>query len=181
MPPSNPSTPLPARQSSLTTPAVTTVQRSGFAKADAVRRIVTGVVLDPYAVDLQNDWTPPADVEQTAADWLAKWNMIGADHDSRIKGAQVVESYLFPYPSIADYEAARANKPHNVLELPFGDDVIHSGAWVLSVRLPEDAWQSVVDGSWGAFSIRGFGERTSAPKSVMPQVTVFRIEVPPNV
>ena len=46
-----------------------------IAKADSVKRIVYGVVLDPYGatgpeVDAHEDWTPPADVETAAHEYL---------------------------------------------------------------------------------------------------------------
>lgn len=156
----------------------TSPQTAVFAKADTERRVVTGVVLDPYAVDLQNDWSPPSAVEVAAYNWLAKWATVGMEHDARLKGSEVVESYCFPYPAPEDYAAACACKPHRIFELSLGGDVVHSGSWVLSVRLPESAWPSVVDGSLAAFSIRGFGERTEVSVHAMPDVSVIRIEVP---
>lgn len=147
------------------------------AKLDEAKRIVYGVVLDPYAVDLQNDWSPPNEVEDAAHGWLAHWRMIGSQHERRSPDTEVVESYLFPYPTPADYRAACAVQPHRIFELQFGADVLHSGAWVLAVRLTDDAeWAKFLAGEYGAFSIRGFGERVPVPRAAMPQVTTLRID-----
>lgn len=147
-----------------------------IAKADEAKRVVYGVVLDPYAVDLQDDWSPPNEVEEAAHAWLANWRMVGSQHEARSPGSQVVESYLFPYPSPADYRAACAVQPHRVFALPFGRDVLHSGAWVLGLKLTDDAeWEKYRSGEYDGLSIRGYGERVEVARSAMPQIEIIAI------
>jgi hypothetical protein len=156
------------------------LRASGIApvcKADEGKRIVYGVVLDPYAVDLQGDWSPPDEVENAAHGWLANWRMVGSQHAARSPGSQVVESYVFPYPTPEDYRLACAIQPHRVYELQFGADVVHSGSWVIGVKLVDDAeWNRYLAGEYGGFSIRGFGDRVEVPTRLMPAIEVLRID-----
>lgn len=149
-------------------------------KADTSKRIIYAVALDPYSVDLQNDWTPPDEVENAAHGWLANWRMIGSEHASRSPGSVVVESYVFPYPTPDDYRAACAAQAHRAYELPFGADVIHSGAWVVGLKLTDDGeWNKYLAGQYGGVSIRGFGERTDVPRAFMPPVEFLRLPTSP--
>lgn len=154
-------------------PAGRVLERAPFSKADLSKHVTSGVVLDPYVVDLQQDWVPPNDVEDCAWSWLRKWSVVGADHDHRIE-AWPVESFCLPYPTQGDYEAACALQPHRAWELPFGEDVLHSGAWVLSVLYGDAEWPRVLSGEYAAYSIRGFGEREDVSPAAMPEVTFLR-------
>lgn len=147
------------------------------AKADEAKRIVYGVVLDPYAIDLQNDWSPPNEVEDAAHGWLANWRAIGSQHAARSPGSVVVESYVFPYPTPEDYRLACTLQPHRIFEARFGADVVHSGAWVLGIKLTDDGeWAKYLAGEYGGLSIRGFGDRAEVAPSLMPAVIVLRLD-----
>lgn len=150
-----------------------------IAKADEAKRVVYCVTLDPYAIDLQNDWSPPHEVEDAAHGWLGNWRMVGSQHAARSPGSVVVESYVFPYPSMEDYRAACAVQPHRIFELEFGADVLHSGSWVVGIKLTDDGeWNKYLAGEYGGVSIRGYGERLEVPRSAMPAVDVIRIGGP---
>ena len=139
------------------------------AKADGAKRIVYGVVLDPYIVDAHDDHLSPSAIEETAHDFLASSRTIGLDHNGKIE-AKVVESWLHPYPSSEDYKAAMNGEPHKARKTKFGDDVIHSGSWILGVKLDAEQWAKVQAGELNAFSIGGFGTREDMSADDMPKV-----------
>jgi hypothetical protein len=139
-------------------------------KSDDEKQIVYGVVLDPYQVDAHNDWIPPSDVEDTAHGFLTKSRVIGFEHQDRAN-AEVVESFVEAYPTPADRKAAFANQPHAAYVRKFGDDEIHSGAWIIGVKVGDAEWLLVKSGEIDAFSIGGFGEKKRVSKQMMPEVS----------
>ena len=147
-------------------------------KADEAKRIVYGVVLDPYSsssgsdghlVDAHSDYVSPLEVETTAHNYLANSRAVGLEHNGELE-AQVVESWIHPYPSSEDYRAAMAGKPHKVRRTEFGSDVVHSGSWVLGVKLKPDQWDKVKSGELNAFSIGGYGTREPIDAGELPVV-----------
>jgi hypothetical protein len=144
-------------------------------RTDAPKRIVAGVVLDPYVVDLQDDWVPPDAVETAAHEWASKWRILGEDHDARAEGLRVVESWLVPYPP-GQRELAVEGKPHAIWSIPYGTDRVLSGSWVLAVQAETDeAWERIASGEWSAFSIGGFGRREEIDPVAMPAVEVIEL------
>ena len=146
-----------------------------ISKADPVKRIVYGVVLDPYGnngpqEDSQLDWTSPAETEKTSHDFMAGPRTIGLQHKGKAK-AVVVESWVEPYPDRAEYLKAMRGEPHRVSRRKFGDDVLHSGAWALGVKIGEDEWQLYEDGEINAFSPGGYSIKTPLDRADMPEVT----------
>jgi hypothetical protein len=143
-------------------------------KADETKQIVYGVVMDPYGkngpeADAHNDWTPPAEIEKTAHGFMKGSRVIGMQHNQKAE-ASVVESWVEPYPTRKDYLKAMNDEPHKVTKRPFGDDVLHSGAWVMGVQLGHDEWKAYERGDINAFSPGGFGLRTPLSPSMMPEV-----------
>lgn len=143
-------------------------------KADESKRIVYGVVLDPYLKggDTQGDVIPPADVEKTAHDFMKNSRMISIDHARPADAdVQVIESFIEQYPSQDDYRKAMAGEPHAVSRRSYGGDVLHSGAWVLGTQLNDELWGKFKSGELQSYSIEGFGTRSPLQQSSMPQVT----------
>lgn len=138
-------------------------------KANKAKQIVYGVVLDPYVVDAHDDWIPPADIEDTAHEFM-KRRVITLQHDEVAPDAQLVESFVEKYPTQSDYENAHLNKAHSAFASDYGSDRIHSGAWVIGVQLSDRLWKQYLDGEIGAFSIEGFGVRESVDQLAMPVV-----------
>lgn len=134
------------------------------ALSDAPKRIVYGVVLDPYVVDAHNDVVPPAEIEATAHEWLKSTGGLVNLHHKTSANAHAVESFVEAYPTPEDYRAAMAGKPHRAYRRKYGDDVVHSGAWVIGVQLDEALWAAVERGEIAAFSIEGFGVKTPTEK-----------------
>ena len=138
-------------------------------KADSEKQIVYGVVLDPYQVDAHKDWISPKTIEETAHGWMAKSRVIGFNHEKKAN-AQAVESWLVPYPTSADYKNAMDWKDHKAYTFPLGNDVVHSGSWVLGTKLSDDEWKRVQSGEINAYSIGGFGARRETTFQEMPKV-----------
>ena len=156
------------------TDAISEMQKTGHTKVRVVKsadekQIVYGVVLDPYSVDLQNEWVPPAEIESTAHGFMKKSRVIGFEH-TRKADAQIVESWVEPYPSPADYKAALENRPHRAYVRKFGDDDIHSGAWVAGVQVGDQEWALYKQGKLNAFSVGGFSFKSKVLKAAMPEV-----------
>lgn len=142
-----------------------------IAKALDEKQIVIGVVLDGYQVDSQGDWTPPSEIEKTAHDWMANSRVVGLQHEGPAN-AVVVESWLWPYPTGDDYRAAMAGEPHQAYAAKFGDQVVHSGSWLIGVKIMDDeTWAAVQAGLITAYSIGGNGLQQPMTVGAMPDVT----------
>lgn len=143
-------------------------------KAYEPKQIVYAVVLDPYQFDAHGDWIPPRHVEEAAHKFLRESRLIGRDHDHPAD-AQVVESWVERYPSEDDYRKAFDGKAHRAFELPFGADTVHSGAWVLGIKLGDSEWRAYRDGEIDALSIGASGYRTPASEASMPEVEFVKL------
>jgi hypothetical protein len=144
-----------------------------ISKADEEKRIIYAVVLDPYGrngpeTDAHNDWIPPAHVEDTAHKWMEKSGVVSLHHKGPTKSF-AVESWIEQYPP-GDHKKAMRGSPHRVFRRKFGEDTIHSGAWVLGTKLSDADWAAFKAGEIGAYSIEGLGHRTEASRAVMPEV-----------
>ena len=145
-------------------------------KADTLKHIVYGAVIDPYGpdgprADAHNDWIPPADVEAAAHDYLQGPMAISVQHKTPAD-ARVVESWVEPYPDHGEYLKAMRGEPHTVHRRKFGSDVVHSGSWMMGVHLGENEWEAYEKGELNAFSPGGFGFRTPITPALMPEVTI---------
>jgi len=143
-------------------------------KSDKLKQIVYAAVVDPYGPngaqpDAHDDWIPPATVEETAHKYLQGPMVIGMQHRDTAK-ARVVESWVENYPSDDDYKKALAGEDHSVYRRKFGDDVVHSGSWMLGVKLGDEEWKAFEKGEINAFSPGGFGIRSPLSPSQMPAV-----------
>lgn len=147
---------------------------SQIIKAAAVKRIVYGVVSDPYGAngaeeDAHNDWISPDTVEKMAHDYMKESRVVGLQHKEKAS-AQVVESSIEQYPSREEYLKAINGEPHRVTRRQFGDDVVHSGSWIMGVELGEKEWNLYQKGEITAFSIGARGVREALKKSEMPKI-----------
>lgn len=142
-----------------------------IAKADSLKKIVFGVVLDPYAIDAHNEWVSPAEVENTAYEYLKKSRFVSVHH-AKPSDAQVVASYVVDYPSLSDRAKAFAGEPHRVTRQKFGDDYVHSGTWIMGTQLTDELWDAYLRGEIQAYSIEGFAAKQPIKHSDLPKVTV---------
>lgn len=144
-------------------------------KSEPIKRIVYGVVFDPYdengaRFDAENEWIPPHEIEATAHDFIGSQQVIGWEH-SRKADAKVVESWIEAYPSREDYLKAMRGDDHHVTRRKFGDDVLHSGSWVLGVRLGEHEWNEYMKGNINGFSPGGSSFKKPITAAKLPKVT----------
>jgi hypothetical protein len=135
---------------------------------------VYGVVLDPYAPDAHDDWIPPGEIEKTAREFMKKSRVISLQHEE-LTDAKVVESFVEIYPSKSDRVKALRKEPHRAYKRHFGNDVIHSGSWVLGVELTPELWQQFKQGKFAAFSIEGYAIRVPTTTAAMPRVNFIEI------
>lgn len=146
------------------------------AKQEPAKQIVYGVVMDPYGqygpqFDAHGDWFSPADVERDAHNFTSgPVRKIRIQH-RRDSNASMVESWVEQYPSPEDYRAAMNEQPHKVTRRKFGNDVVHSGSWVMGVKLGDAEWKDVEDGKFNNFSPGGVGVRRKMEAYEMPEVT----------
>ncbi len=138
-------------------------------KADADKRIIYAVVLDPYQFDTHQDWIPPHEIEETAHRWFAESRLVSLQHKGPT-ASYAVESWVEAYPSKQDYRAAMAEEPHQAYRRKFGSDTIHSGAWIIGTKLCDADWEKYEDGEIDAYSVEGFGRREKVSRSAMPKV-----------
>jgi len=152
---------------------------SKISKEAPMKRIVYGVVVDPYGAngaqaDAHNDWMPPDEVEKMAHNYLQSSRVIGLQHVKKAD-AKVVESWVEQYPSREDYLKALNGEEHKVSRRKFGDDFVHSGSWIMGVELGEKEWELFKSGKVTAFSPGGFGVRRPLNKAEMPKVTFVEL------
>lgn len=141
-----------------------------IAKAADEEQIVVGVVLDPYEIDTQGEWVPPAVIKDTAHGFLES-RVIGHEHRKQASaGTRLVESWVERYPSLEDEKKAHNLQPHTAYETKYGDDKVHSGAWMVAVKLGDADWAAYKRGEITGFSVGGFSYKTNVTKAAMPAV-----------
>jgi len=135
-------------------------------------------VLSPDSEDAHGDMVPVNEIEETAHKYLDSSRTVGRQHSS-LANANVVESYIVHYPSDEDYRKALSGENHNSYKIPFGNDYITSGTWVMGVKLGEDEYQAVRRGDITGFSIGGYGRRIKREKRDLPQITYLTMQPQP--
>ncbi|MCP4570686.1 MAG: hypothetical protein GY841_24135, partial [FCB group bacterium] len=145
------------------------------------KQIVYGVVTDPYCVDgnfidAHGDWISPRAIEEDSHQFNIGERKIYSQHNKRLLDAQLVESNIEQYPSPEDYQNAMAGKDHSIYRRPFGKDFVHSGSWVVGVKLGDKEWEEAQRGEKTAFSPRGFGRSEDLDHSKMPDVTIIELK-----
>ena len=101
---------------------------------------------------------------------MAEVNSAGRALVRQLPGKKSVESWVEQYPSREDYLAARRGEPHKVYRRAFGDDVVHSGSWMMGVKLTDELWKMYEDGKITAFSPGGFGFRRVMRPTDFPKI-----------
>lgn len=115
-------------------------------KADKMKQIVYGVVLEPDSIDSQDDYMTPDDIEETAHNYMENFRIVGSQHSKGIQ-AVPVESYIAP------------------MDLHFdggdnGPQVVKKGSWILGVKVKDPKeWDKVMNGDYTGYSVGGEGYR----------------------
>lgn len=106
------------------------------------RQIIKTSILTPGVPDREGDILAADNIENVAFDFMENHQRVDEMHDEIERPEHsIVESYIAPE------------------EFELGDSTVRKGSWVLSLKLGDDAWQSVKDGTYTGLSIGGTGER----------------------
>ena len=112
------------------------------------KRIVYGVVYEPWVLDTYGDMMLPEDIEKMAHDFIASGQLdqkIDRQHDNKSTGSFPVESYI-----------AKANDP----DYP-------EGAWILGVKVVDRSlWDDIKSGKVNGYSF----EATVVKKPVVVEI-----------
>lgn len=115
------------------------------------KRLVYGIVYEPYKVDAQGDWANEETIERAAHRWLAESRNMKEMHQYNTEKVVPVESYIAP----GDFR--------------LGSQEVKKGSWILvSKILDEDIWAKVERGEYTGYSLGGRStvrEDTSPPRA----------------
>ena len=127
-----------------------TIRKTFFlTKVDEAKRIVTGPVLVPDAVDLQGDFEFADDIEEAAHKFMEDARNIGEMHTKFGNIGTPVESWIMREMVFVD----------NGTEFK----IYPKGTWMLSVKVTDDkVWEKVRNGELTGFSIGFRGTREAA-------------------
>lgn len=110
-------------------------------KADEEKQLVTGIVYEPETLDSHEDFMTAEEIEKAAHQFLQDYRQVDKQHNFRSGYGEVVESYV-------------AKSEHVI-----GDQVIHPGTWVMTVKVDDqDTWEAVKKGEITGFSMAGIAE-----------------------
>lgn len=115
-----------------------------IAKADAGRRVVTGVVMIPNEVDTQGDFERPETIESLSEGFMER--LAAGDAQSGVMHA------AFPDRNVLSHVENR------VLTTPekIGDEEYPAGTWLVGKKVRDDSlWQLIETGTLTGFSIGG--------------------------
>jgi len=100
---------------------------------------LVGLVLEPDAVDTQNDVVSKAEVEKACHDYNRRNWPLWKDHQGPMSesDAAVVESYITESP------------------MKLNGKSIKPGSWLLKLRISETIYKAALDGRIAGFSVAG--------------------------
>lgn len=115
-----------------------------IAKADANRRVVTGVAMVPNEVDSQGDYERPDTIESLSEGFMER--LAGGDGKSGVMHA------TFPSSNVLSHVENRVlSSPEKI-----GDEEYPAGTWVVGKKVRDDTlWNLIESGTLTGFSIGG--------------------------
>lgn len=124
------------------------------AKADRMKQLVYGVVLEPNSLDSQDDFMLPDAVEKTAHGYLKK-AIKGKNRVHKLQHRGMV-NVRGEKPSLCPVESFVAP-----VDFTYdGKEMIKKGSWVMVVHVEDpQLWQDFLDRKYNAFSVGGTGSR----------------------
>lgn len=124
-------------------------------KADKVKQLVYGVVLEPNTLDSQDDYMLPNQVEKAAHTYLKK-AVRGKSSVSKLQHRKA--GFFKNKPSVVPVESFIAP-----VDFTYdGKEMIKKGTWVLVLHIEDkEVWQDVLAGKYTGLSIGGSGIRQS--------------------
>ncbi len=118
-------------------------------KTTEEKQIVLGVVMEPFELDTDDNWTNIEEIEKTAHGWMIKSQTMGLEHTFKTDEIVPVESFLAPQ------------------DMTIGEEFVKKGSWLMAVKvMDEKLWGMVKSGEFTGFSI-GAKARID-PDSVKP-------------
>ena len=125
------------------------------AKGQEWKQLIYGVVLEPNAIDSQDDFMLPHHVEKTAHNYLKKAirgrsSVAKLQHGAHPGGFSKTKASIVPVESfIAPVDFSYDGK-----------EQIKKGSWVLAMHVEDpELWQDFLSGKYKAFSVGGSGVR----------------------
>jgi len=116
-----------------------------FCKINEEKRLVTGVVLEPFKVDAQGDWETPEDIETAMVRFMENSGKLGFMHKEFDRRFKLIENYIAP------------------TDLILGKQHITKGSWIMTVKVYDDeVWAMIKEGKITGFSIAGKGKRVES-------------------
>jgi hypothetical protein len=111
------------------------VRAKKFFKRDEEKKIVYGVALVPWEVDLQGDIETPDAVEEAAHNFMKSFQTIGEMHQ-KFKGiGTLLESYVAP----VDFEMNGVK--------------VKKGSWVIATKATDEVWNKIKNNELTGYSI----------------------------
>lgn len=119
-----------------------------IAKADAAKRLVYGVVLEPDTADGQGDTISAEEIELACHSFMLRSQTLDLEHQRELDKieAAIVENYIAPQELTWERDRETTTVP--------------LGSWVMVTKVfAGDIWKQVEDGALTGYSIRGWGVR----------------------
>lgn len=125
-----------------------TVERTClFKTTNDEKRLVYGIVYEPYKKDSDGDWTTPEEIENAAHNFLPQ-ALLDKNHDNddfANSECAVVECYIAP------------------VTYTINNELVKQGSWVLVTKVfSDDVWEDVKTGEFTGFSFEGKAQRVGA-------------------
>lgn len=108
----------------------------------ADQQIVYGVVMQPGLPDSQGDTVTADEIEKAAHRWLVDSRRSDVQHNGVAAKVDVVESYVLKQDALVEGR------------------MVHTGSWVVAVKVDDDLWGRITKGELTGFSIGGSALRT---------------------
>lgn len=107
-------------------------------RSDPEKRLVCGVVYEPYVLDKHNTYMRAESIERAAHDFAMSNMTVGIMHKSKAADCAIVESYIAP------------------CDLDFSGQPVACGAWLIVVYVgDDDVWDAVKSGELSGLSMGG--------------------------
>lgn len=109
-------------------------------KRNEEKRLVYGIVYEPWVVDAHGHWAQPHVIEEAAHTYLRNSSFVDIMHQEDHEDVYVVESYIAPVDFI------------------FNEQPISKGAWVMTIKVNNPVvWEAIKVGKLNALSLHGYG------------------------
>jgi len=127
-----------------------------FFKMDEERRVVYGVVLEPYYIDSQGDWFDELEIENAMYKFMEDYQILTVQHQDRLGRQTPVMSDELSKDWESHWNLGIAQNFIAPCDFEMYDQKIKKGSWVMAVKVRNDKeWQMVKESGLTGFSIGG--------------------------